>query len=84
MRTITLNLTNEFDEAIAEGNSERQVAAAIGYFSMWAVHSERYASLSLYGDRRGDLHAQYRNKAGDITYTMLGQRGEDGSYSFHS
>ena len=84
-RTVEMRFHEEFETTAAE--KMKEVNAAIGYLSMWAVTSpERYAGkVGIYGDQRGDLHASYRDKdTGEITYTIFAQRGENGSYSFHS
>jgi hypothetical protein len=65
---------------------------AIGYLSTWAIggSSDRYQGpCTVYGDRNGDLHGTYRNKAGEPTYAIFGMRdasadGEESRFSFHS
>lgn len=83
-RTVEMRFHEEFSNAV--GETMKASEAAIGYLSMWGINSaERYAGkVSIYGDRTGDLHGTYRNSNSEITYTIFGQRGEDGSYSFHS
>lgn len=82
-RTVEIHLTEEFTNIVA--NTQHHANNCIGYLSMWAIHSERYSGkLTIYGDKDGCLNATYRNKAGDVTYSMYGLRREDGTYSTHS
>lgn len=82
IRTITLNLSEEFLDATIDNKTEAN--NAIGYLSTWAITSERYCALYLYGEDNGNISALYKDKDLKPTYEMLAQRREDGSYSFHS
>lgn len=82
-RTVAVSLSQDFLSVTAENGKD--VSEAIGYLTTWAIGSERHSGrVSLYGDRLGNLHANYRNANDDVSYELYGQRGEDGSYSFHS
>lgn len=82
-RTIELTLSEEF-LTLASLGTLIEKDRAVGYLCNWAIHSERYCRLTIYGDKEGNLNASYRNAAGEVTYSMFGMRGEDGTYSFHS
>lgn len=85
-RQTSISFHTNFTE-VTLASKYNQVHNAIGYLVTWAINGEsgRYDGLmTLYGDDLGDLHAAYRDKAGNITYTILGKRGENGDYSFHS
>lgn len=82
-RTVTLTFDDEFQNVVIE--TIGQVYHTIGYLAMWAISSEqRSGNLTIFGDREGNLHARYRNKAGEVTYEIFGMRDENGEYSTHS
>lgn len=81
-RTIRLEITEACEEIILDAPAKFNVA--IGYLAIWAHKSDSKTKLSIFGDPNGDLHATYENEQGEVTYTIFGQRGDDGSYSFHS
>lgn len=81
----------ETEIQIAEGAEhfirEPAVEASIGYLSMWAICGDtpRYAGkCTIHLAQSGDISAVYRNADGALTYSIFGQRGEAGEYSFHS
>lgn len=84
VRKVEITLTPEFVDVVADTKPDAQ--AAVGKLACWAIEgAERYTGLcSITGHRNGDLSAKYRNPAGDITYDLLAQRRDDGSYGFHS
>jgi hypothetical protein len=74
---------------VAEGFPEQSPRikhqAAVGYLSLWAADSERYAVCRLFCQSNGDIMANYFREGDDsrVTYSLLGQwSGTD--YSFHS
>lgn len=82
-RTISLTLTEDFVNVNVR--NRESVNRAIGYLSTRAIiHSERYCSVTIYGDKNGCLNATYRNGNGEVTYNLYAQLGEDGSFSYHS
>lgn len=82
MRTVKISLSEEFSDA-TEGH-RKAVESAVGYLSMWAVGSERYKSVTIHGEKEGNLNAIYRNEGGDVTYNLFGLHDGNGNYSFHS
>lgn len=85
VREVTMKFQEGFNEIAI--NTIEQVHKAIGYLITWAVNSdsERYkGKMTLFGDDNGDLHAAYHNQQGEVTYTIFGQRDEQGHYTFHS
>lgn len=83
-RTVEIRFDEKFQNIVTD--SLKDVHDAIGYLATWAIHSaDRYAgTVTIVGDQHGDLHANYRNAEGELSYSMLGQRDTDGSYTFHS
>jgi hypothetical protein len=61
-----------------------RITTSSGALVLWAIGNDRYRSVEICGDRTGDIEATYRNEGGTITYGMLAQKREDGSYSVHS
>jgi hypothetical protein len=82
-RTLEVHLGDEFTNAVG-GLPNKNVSQAVGYLVLWAIGNDRYRSVEICGDRTGDIEATYRNEGGTITYGMLAQKREDGSYSVHS
>jgi hypothetical protein len=83
MRAVQIHLGDEFLDAVG-GLPNKSVGGALGYLACWAIQSERYKSVVLYGDKDGNIHATYRDGNGEVTYSMFALRAEDGSYSTHS
>ena len=81
-RKMTLTWDEGVDDATA--NTQRNVSSAVGYLAGWGKNSDRYKEVFIFGDSEGNVHGSYRNGAGDVTYSLFGLRGTDGSYSFHS
>lgn len=82
IRTIEMWCHTDFTDIQADNRVS--VDACIGYLVSWALHSERYCRLSIYGDSQGNLNATYRNSAGEVTYTMFGLCDTNGTFSTHS
>lgn len=79
-RPCNIKLNPEFDWRTDEANK------AIGYLATWAINgdSNRYAgSVTVWGDKEGNLHARYTDTDGKITFVLFGMN-DAGLYSFHS
>ena len=82
-RIIHLELTDEFMDQHAD-TPRANLDAAIGHLCGWSHNAESKQRLRLYGDKRGDLNATYRNDEGTVTYQILGQHDGKGNFTFHS
>ena len=81
MRNVTITVSEE-----ANITYNKPLQAAIGYLSMWACLTEKYKYLKIAVRSDGDVIAYYYNDepCQNLTYSILAQVGEDGSYSYHS
>lgn len=86
-RTIELNLSEEFTEAIG-GMPDKGAERAIGYLAHWAIGGMRFAKAKITGDKDGNLTALYLNADGSLGYEIFAMRNgavnESATYSFHS
>lgn len=94
------NVIIRFDESFKTAPHDEAIDKAIGYLSMWAIHSDRHTDVSLWIDKGLCVSASYGkivntgsslypNKAiPNPTYTMYAMRdevpGKPATYSFHS
>jgi hypothetical protein len=85
MRTVQLHLTEEFLDAVG-GLPDPEVSRCVGYLATWAIGSERHkgGTVTIGGDKDGNLSALYRNADGAVTYEIFGLRSDTGNYSTHS
>jgi hypothetical protein len=84
LRKIELHLDPEFLNVAGGLHFDKEARAALGYLTLWGVANGRYKDISIHGDKDGNIRAVYKNEQGEVTYDLLGQRREDGTYSFHS
>lgn len=84
-RTIKVMVADELKSEIIPCY-DKGLRDAIGYLALWAIQGPRKEWVCLYVAPNGDVGATYRDggETGEVTYSMLGQRQADGSYSFHS
>lgn len=82
-RELKITFDENFRDAIGN-NLDKEVCNAIGYLSTWAIHSESKYRTNIYGDKDGNISAVYFDKAGNVRFSIFGQRSETGTYSFHS
>jgi hypothetical protein len=84
-RTIKVMVSDELKSEIIPCY-DKELTSAIGRLALWAIQGDGKNWACLYVDRDGNVGATYRDgdETGEVTYSMLGQRQADGSYSFHS
>jgi len=86
MRIVQLRLSEEFLTELSEngvGQVDKRLTDAIGYLSMWGLNG-RAKQVTIHGDRRGELVANYVNEAGDRVFTIGAVPDDNWNYSFHS
>jgi hypothetical protein len=84
MRSIEIRLCEQFHDVLQDlGVTSQELSNAVGYLSMWAIGG-RLAHVRIFGDRHGELTANYQDDQGNVGYVIGAVPREDGSYSFHS
>lgn len=86
-RKIEIFRSAEFESEMVDNDlTQGEVERAVGYLSVWALHSSRYCRVYIIlGHRPGcEISAEYYDKDDNLTYEIGAVLREDSTYSFHS
>lgn len=85
MRNIDITKHPDFDRVVAEKDNQGAVESVIGYFAMWAIHSDSKGLASIYCQASGNIYVTYREASTkEVSYSMAAVMDNNGSYSTHS